>query len=808
MANGTKKMSMFLAALFTAFTCMSYMPANAATKTTKTVVSAATVNYNAAVKAVVDYEKAIKGYKLTSKTNLDFCQAKYKVAMAALGKLNTKAASTKTLVNRVMAAKKVWDAAYANYLAVEAKNKEIAEAKAKAEKETQQAKALVEAYDSVSAYEKAPITSLEEITKAEALKQPAVDAIAKVEDEAKVKDLTARVEKRASEITAKKAELDKFRVVSVKSENALEAIVTFSKEVDKTSAETLANYSIAGKTIDSVKLLEDKKSVRITVNTATVLGGTMAYTVKPIALAADTTAKTPLFTAVETYKDSVAPQIVKVEYPVPTTAKVTFSEPISSLGQVYGLTAGTISTDKKTVEFSLAGLKENETKVVTIVGATDFAGNLINPNPATVSLTLTISDKTAPTVAEVTALSENRVQVKFSEELKSAPVVTVGTKAVTFEASEDNVTFVGTFDATGRPDSYLEVVTVAADFQDLSGNKGLQYTKLVQFVKDTTKPVYASAEVKTFNGKQYLVVSFNEAVAPTATTRVFKGTKVADYITYAFTAGSAVDVKAYTKANGFDADNSKAIVIDISDDTVFAPGTYTIVLPSSAVADKANNLMANDANISFVKNKTVAVETDAPKVSNIVFAADNSYATVTFDRDMDYATALNVNNYKVGGVCIFSNAIFDGSAKVVKLTVIPGTVVLTGDRYVTISGVKSKAGNVMTDYSVVKNVIENVKASIASAKLTSATTIAVKFSEEVTIDTADTSAFEIYVNGVKVDTTKYTNAVGRFDTFVITLDSSVAITDLSKTIQVKLVKTVVDNNGNKTTGSDFVTVTP
>lgn len=122
MANGTKKMSMFLAALFTAFTCMSYMPANAATKTTKTVVSAATVNYNAAVKAVVDYEKAIKGYKLTSKYNLDFCQAKYKVAMAALGKLNTKAATTKALVNRVMAAKKVWDAAYKNYLAAQNNN--------------------------------------------------------------------------------------------------------------------------------------------------------------------------------------------------------------------------------------------------------------------------------------------------------------------------------------------------------------------------------------------------------------------------------------------------------------------------------------------------------------------------------------------------------------------------------------------------------------------------------------------------------------------------------------------------------------
>jgi hypothetical protein len=171
---------------------------------------------------------------------------------------------------------------------------------------------------------------------------------------------------------------------------------------------------------------------------------------------------------------------------------------------------------------------------------------------------------------------------------------------------------------------------------------------------------------------------------------------------------------------------------------------------------------------------------------------------------MDHVTALNVNNYKIGGSTIFSAAIFDGDAKTVKLTVIPGTITISGLRQVTISGAKDKANNTMTSYSANMNIVENVKPYVASAKLTANNTIEITMSEAVTGISAGTD-FELYIAGVKATIKTYSYADADK---VATITFEPVIDDLTKTLQVKLVNgDILDTNSNKAVTGTLVTVT-
>ncbi|WP_163195310.1 hypothetical protein [Clostridium thermarum] len=609
---------------------------------------------------------------------------------------------------------------------------------------------------------------------------------------ANIKAWAVLIEKKLVEGTAK------FKVLSAKALSATKLEVKFNKEVDKTSAETVSKYKIGSFTDAqlTVQLQDDKKTVIIT--TATPITGTNLYVVNPIKLAADTNVETEIFTFVETYTDTVAPVITKVEYPTYDTAKITFSEPIKSLGSATaneGVSVPAITSGATSVTIDLTPATVDKDITVVFVGARDMADNLISPNPTTVTLKKVKSDTTKPAVAEVSILSDIKLSVKFTEKLKNAPVATVGGNAVVF-TSEDNITWVGTFDQT----TGVKVVAIEAGYLDMSGNAGDAYSTLKQITADTTKPTLVSSEIKTFSNKQYLVLTYSEDVDP-ATANVISGTKVKDYITTSFS-GVSVAVKAYTKANGADADNAKAVMFEL-DDTNFTVGAYTLNIPANFVKDKASTPNLSDAtSVSFTKGTLTVNDTSAPTViANPSISSDNKKVTIKFSESLDYATALNIDNYRVSGQPIFTNAIFDGDDKTVTLTVASGSITYSGDRLITVTGVKDKAGNVNTSYSKILNFKENVAPYVASAKLTDANKITVTFSENVKATTdAD---FEVYVGGTKVAATTSVSGVPT-NTAVITLAD--AITDLSKTIQVKLVNSaVVDVNDNPAVTGVLVT---
>ncbi|QAT41031.1 N-acetylmuramoyl-L-alanine amidase family protein [Clostridium sp. JN-9] len=659
------------------------------------------------------------------------------------------------------------------------------------------------AWDGKAKYDLAAIETA--VAKAEVSKlQADVDAAKALVDalpDVKEKDAFT---KRLSAINAN------LQVSSVNAINATQLLVTFNKEVDKTDAENSANYKIGSLAVTPV-LQADKKSVILTTNSK--ISGTNLYIVNPIKSATDATVKTPIFTFVETYTDTVAPVVSNVTYPTYDKATVNFSEPISALGNVTitqdgapivsGVTNDFVSgTPAKAVTFDLTNAAADKPITVVIVGAKDTGDNLINPNPISLTFTKSKTDTAKPTVSAVNVLSDTRVSITFSEKLKAAPTVKVGTEAVTFaaDATTDNITWTGTFVSIKD----VQPVAISA-FTDMSANDGDAITFVKQVTADTTKPVLSSSEVKVFNNKPYLVLHYSEDV--TSVGGVLTGTRVKDYVSNSFTTTSAVTPVAYTKANGADADDTKSVMLDISDDTTFPVGTYTVSVPAGFVQDKASTLNNNDAaTIRFTKGTVTVNDTTAPTVNaKPTVSKDNKTVTVKFSESMDYATALNVANYKVSGQSIFTNAIFDGNDSTVTLTVLPGTITYSGDRLISVTGAKDKAGNVNTAYSDILNFNENVAPTVASAKLVDATHIAVTFSENVAATTAED--FEVYIGGVKVDAAKVSTSESAIPTNTATITLEDPITDLSKAIQVKLVNVkTADVNGNLAITGQFVTV--
>ncbi|MDI3508272.1 MAG: hypothetical protein PWP55_464 [Clostridiales bacterium] len=532
------------------------------------------------------------------------------------------------------------------------------------------------------------------------------------------------------------------------------------------------------------------------------------------------------YSAICSLKDTARPAISSVTYPINGVARVTFTEPVKVAdaseiaGALYiqdkngasvsatGLV--TLADDKKSFDLNIAGFATGEPYTVTLVGIADYSGKLISPNPSTFTVVKGTVDDVKPTVVSVKSLDIGKLQVTFSEKLSAygsytvdggtATDITVGTNATV----DDTGTILT---ITDTPQFAAGVKSIKfSGYKDLSGNIGDDYTKVVQFTADATKPAYVSHEVKNIDNTLYLIVKYNENVAPVGgsiTGTYVDANQVTKPVTILATTGTGGTLSLYDPDNDGVSDSVK---ISLAADQPV--GTYTVTIPAGLVED-----VSAAGNDSIAKTITFAVgsvgDTGKPSVTSYTIQTIEDKVTVKFSEPVSAATALNTNNYTVEGAYVFSNAIFDGDQQTVTLTLKPNVFPVSGPRSFTISGVADVAGNVMDAKTTIATFKENVKPTIKSAALTNATTITVTFSEPVSIDA---NAFEYYIDGVKqvaVDgtTTLATNtaiSVGsEANTLVVTVPE---INDLSKNYQLKLVSAAKDANGNTSATGILVTV--
>ncbi|MDE0562835.1 Ig-like domain-containing protein, partial [Exiguobacterium sp. B2(2022)] len=242
-----------------------------------------------------------------------------------------------------------------------------------------------------------------------------------------------------------KSEIQEFTIEApmvkeVKAINAKEVIVKFNKAVKKDTVlgagdavqnitftqvgTALAPSTLTGKlsadgmelTILAAGAFDGSYAVATTTDIKTVAGAGVAK-----------------FESVVSFEDSVRPTVSAPVYKTNNVATISFSEPVdladnTALANALTLkdTSGAtftpvvaLAADKKSFTLDLNGstFATNKAYQLTIAGVKDFAGNLITPNPVTVTVEKKVVDEIAPTVSTISSSQAGYVVVNFSEQV-------------------------------------------------------------------------------------------------------------------------------------------------------------------------------------------------------------------------------------------------------------------------------------------------------------------------------------------------------------------------------------------------------
>jgi len=501
-------------------------------------------------------------------------------------------------------------------------------------------------------------------------------------------------------------------------------------------------------------------------------------------------------------EDTVAPSIVGTEQLTASTVKVKFSEPIADLGTVTFKTASgaTISGAGNGVTLSSAfvpGSKEvvyvlgsdvaaNSVVTATFVGSKDYAGLLLSPNPTSVSLTKGAADGTKPTVSEITPVSPVKFAIKFSE-LVSEPnpadfTITAQTGAATVSDIEQDETDKTKYYVTlSAPIQGLTTIALAnRALTDMTGEQSEAISRVVTFAQDTVAPKVDSAVVvRGTDNKEYLEVTFSEEVTKkTALVNLaVSGTKTADFVTstltgYNIAASNLVSVSGSktkfrielaTLLGANDTENASYNLTITGKDSTPANIALVedVVKLGSSSALQAQFTRSKDGTVVSTNKATINKDEDASGTvtgtENGIVVTGNNTVTVMFNGELDGASAVNLNNYKIDGA-IVEKAVLNPATgttpnvkQTVTLTLKEGSNSYTGARYVTVSGVKAKNGLAMDEYKTTESFNENVRPVITSAKLVGLDKVVVTFSEGIAAAAAaSTNDFELVIGGQKV----------------------------------------------------------
>ncbi|UHA60644.1 Ig-like domain-containing protein [Metabacillus litoralis] len=513
-----------------------------------------------------------------------------------------------------------------------------------------------------------------------------------------------------------------------------------------TEASANASLSADGKTLTIVatgaEFFKDRYTVKVLNNVKTT--GDVAFPTSATSI---------------TVNDTTRPTLSGVSYSNHLTAVVKFSEKLADPGTVtFELADGTsIATPVATlvngnIQVDLTAVTQTDKDIkVKIVGAKDYNGNIVSPNPVEVTVKKSTSDSVKPTVQDITVTSPSTFTVKFSEELFTTPTIAAvnGQAATAVKDVNDptkyNVTLAGAV-------SGLQTVSITA-FKDLTENAGDAYSKAVNFDADTTAPTLVSSKVEKINGVEHLVLTYNENVKPVDAIAL-DGTYLEDYVTKAMTTLTTETdspVVANAPASLYKAVDGKSNSVQINLSALTKATEYTVDLDKGLVTDLYGNQSAAVNNFKFTRTSNVS--TDAPEVDGVTPSlTDNNKVTVSFDRAVDGASAINTANYKIEGATIEKAELVDNSSTYdVVLTIAKNSNTASGARTVTVSGVKSQAGTAMETYTTSATFVENVLPTLTKAQLTAVDTITLTFSENVYNPATGADVdFELYVGGNKV----------------------------------------------------------
>ncbi|MCR1974573.1 cell wall-binding repeat-containing protein [Clostridium sporogenes] len=296
---------------------------------------------------------------------------------------------------------------------------------------------LASAEKAVKAYEDAKIGTSEEIAAAKALKADAVKAVNNVKDATKKSAFEARIAAKDKAISDAEAKLG-VRVESVSAINLNQVKVVFTQKVKEDSATTVANYKLAGDKLTdgdaTAKLLDDDKTVIITLNTAKNQNTTKKFEVKDSVIQEKDSGKTvSAFEQDVTFKDVTAPTVEKVTMDGAKTLKITFSEGVQTdnaeASENYKIDGQSISSfgAKITSMNKVTNVTPNITNEIKIEFDSPIASG---------KHTLTIGASTSKEILDLQNFTLQKIDMPFTvNDVKSEPKIVSATGKVNGEVT-------------------------------------------------------------------------------------------------------------------------------------------------------------------------------------------------------------------------------------------------------------------------------------------------------------------------------------------------------------------------------------
>ncbi len=393
-----------------------------------------------------------------------------------------------------------------------------------------------------------------------------------------------------------------------------------------------------------------------------------------------------------------------------------------------------LSSNKKSLVLNLSGINAADYgKVfsVALSGIKDLNGNMVSTAYYTATVRTDTTQKPQAVPISATRSSYNVISVYFSRGIQApgslmvnngtpvpGVVDTENNKKVNYTITDADASLTGNITVSVMNWSSYNVIPT-----DTSAYTPKTFT--VNFTSDTTSPYLTAYDFDVATGT--LTLTFTENVTLASTTGIF----TASLRTLADDTQPGTNIN-YTKLTTSDPEN--IIKLKLTNMTVL--GTYTFDLYAGFVTDGFKN---KNLQRTLSISTTGGSSTELPGPYTITQSSTNlNEIYVEFANKVDYASAQNVNNYKITGVTVVAANVTknanDTGATVV-LTVPDDAIDLTVERPVTIKGVMGYSGSytAITNYTTSVTLKENKKPSFSGISYESASgNILLKFTEEIT----------------------------------------------------------------------------
>ena len=393
------------------------------------------------------------------------------------------------------------------------------------------------------------------------------------------------------------------------------------------------------------------------------------------------------------------------------------------------------SEDKRSLTINLSNIAYtdfNKILTVTIAGIKDMAGNL--PENYTLPVYLRTDNTPKPQAKLITIVRTgyNTLTATFDRAIQIGGVASIsgGSSAVGIVDAKDpkRVNYImSDSDAlkTGR-------VTVAVsgwqsynvDPKDTTSYQ--QHNRTVNFDVDRTSPMLVSHEFDGATG--ILTLTYNKEVALFSNKGVFNATLV--------TVNEEIRPNNNIDYTSLASDDPKVIKIQLSNMSFL--GNYTFTLSKNFVMDNFRNYSIER---TITISNTSGADLELPGPYSIAQSSSNpSQIYLEFANRLDLASAQDVRNYTIPGVTVLSAKVVKNtneSGATVVLTVADGSIDITIERPIKISGVTSYSGTFtpITNFESVVLLKDNKKPYYISPPVFDKNNpyeIRLRFSEEIT----------------------------------------------------------------------------